>query len=109
MHKIKASQASQTTIVYQPLISKRVWSLLAIIFGLLIGFVSIRNIGLTSLSQLSQLSQKVSNMLPSFNRSTWELFSFNTSIETTSPFVYGAIVLAGLLLVEIAILKRKYS
>jgi hypothetical protein len=106
MHKIKASQASQTTIVYQPLISKRVWSLLAIIFGLLIGFVSIRNIGLTS---LSQLSQKVSDMLPSFNRSTWELFSFNTSIETTSPFVYGAIVLAGLLLVEIAILKRKYS
>ena len=52
MHKIKATQASQTTIVYQPLISKRVWSLLAIVFALLIGFVGIRNIELTAVSEV---------------------------------------------------------
>ncbi|WP_299678533.1 hypothetical protein [uncultured Dokdonia sp.] len=106
MHKIKVAKASQTTIVYQPLISKRVWGLLAIIFVLLIGFVSIQNVGLTS---VSETLQEVTNKIPSFQIPTWELFSFKTSIEATSPFVYGAIVLAGFLLVEIAILKRKYK
>ncbi|GGG07273.1 hypothetical protein GCM10011344_04760 [Dokdonia pacifica] len=106
MHTIKTAQASQTTIVYQPLISKRIWSLLAVVFALLIGFVGIRNIELTT---VSEVVQKVSDKLPSFDVPTWELFSFDTSVETTSPFVYGAIILAGFLFLEIVILKRKYK
>lgn len=106
MNKIQAAQAPQTTIVYQPLISKRIWSLLAIIFGLLIGFVSIHNIGFTA---VPNVLQKASDKVTSLEIPTWELPTIDYAVATTSPFVYGAIILAGFLLLEIVILKRKYK
>jgi hypothetical protein len=101
MHKINAAHASQTTIVYQPLISRQVWAFLGVAFLLLIGYVSIQNIGLTA---VSDFIQETSVAMP-----TWEFPSFDLSVANTSPFVYGALVLAGFLVVEIIILKQKYS
>ena len=106
MSKIEMAQASQTTIVYQPLISRQVWALLAIIFVLLIGYVSLSNIGFTTVSGVLQQSL---DTVGSWNMPTWEVPSMNISLATSSPFVYGALILVSFLLIEIAILKRKYS
>ncbi|MEP0265514.1 hypothetical protein [Dokdonia sp.] len=106
MDKIQTEQATQTVIVYEPLISRRMWSFLIAIIGGLIGYVSIQNIGLTT---ISSALRDVSTKIP-----TWELPSFNVpnvdmSVATTSPFVYGTLTLAGFLVIEILILKRKYK
>jgi hypothetical protein len=106
MHKINAAQASQTTIVYQPLISQRVWGLLGAIFTLLIGYVAVQNIGLAS---VSDFIQEASGTMSTWTVSTWEVLSIDLSIANKSPYVYGALILFGFLLLEIAILKRKYS
>lgn len=106
MDKIQAVQVSQTTIVYEPLISKKMWGLIATIIGGLIGYVSIQNIGLTTVS--SALSD-VSDKIPSWSLPSLSLPSFDMSVATTSPFVYGSLILAGFLAIEILILKRKYK
>lgn len=106
MHKIETAHASQTMMVYQPLISKRVWGLLGIIFGLLIGYISLSNIGFTV---VSDFVEGTSDTVETWNIPTWEVPNVDFSIATTSPFVYGALILVGFLLVEIVILKRKYS
>lgn len=106
MSKIEMAQVSQSTIVYQPLISRQVWVLLAIIFVLLIGYVSLSNIGFTTVSGVLQQSL---DTVGRWNMPTWEVPSMNISLATSSPFVYGALILVSFLLIEIAILKRKYS
>ena len=106
MSKIQATQVSQTTIVYQPLISRRVWALLATIFVLLIGYVSFSNIGFTTVSGVLKHSF---DTVGSWNIPTWNLPSLEVSLATSSPFVYGALILVSFLLIEIVILKRKYS
>ncbi|WP_299209941.1 hypothetical protein [uncultured Dokdonia sp.] len=106
MHKIQAAQTSQTTIVYQPLISRRIWGLLGIIFGLLIGYVNLSNISFTA---VSDLIEETSDTMGTWNVPAWEFPSIDFSLATTSPFVYGALILVGFLFVEIVVLKRKYS
>ena len=106
MHKINVAHASQTTIVYHPLISQRVWGLLGAIFILLIGYVAVQNIGLVS---VSDVIQKTSDVMPTWSFPTWEVPSIDLSVATTSPFVYGALVLVCFLLIEIIILKRNYT
>lgn len=106
MSKIQASQASQTAIVYEPLISKQVWGLLVVIFVLLIGYVSLNIIDFTV---VSDFAQSTSNTLGNWHIPTWEVPTFDFSLATTSPFVYGALILVSFLLIEIVILKRKYS
>ncbi len=106
MHTIKAAQASQATIVYKPLISRRVWGLLGTIFALLFGYVSVQNIGVAT---VSNFMQETSSKIFTWSLSAWEMPSVDLSVANTSPYVYGALILFGFLLVEIAILKRKYS
>ncbi len=106
MHKINAAHASQTTMVYQPLISRHVWGLLGAIFILLIGYVGVQNIGIAS---VSDFIQEATDTMSTWSVPTWELPGFDLSVANKSPFVYGALVLLGFLVVEIIILKRKYS
>lgn len=106
MSKIQATQASQITMVYQPLISRRVWGLLAVIFGGLIAYVRLSNIGFTA---VSDFLQETSDEVGGWDITTWKVPSVDFSVATTSPFVYGALILVSFLLVEIVILKRKYS
>jgi hypothetical protein len=111
MGKIQTAQATQTTIVYEPLISRRIWSFLIAIIGGLIGYVSIKNIGVTAISgALRDVSNKIPTWeLPSFELPNFEVPSFDLSVATTSPLVYGVLILAGFLVIEILILKKKYK
>ncbi len=104
MDKIQAVQTTQKTIVYEPLISKKIWAVIIAAIGSLIGYVSIKNIGLTT---VSTMAQKATSKLPSWELPTYELPSLD--IANTSPFVYGTIILTGFLVIEILILKRKYK
>ena len=104
MDKIQAVQTIQKTIVYEPLISKKIWAVIIAAIGSLIGYVSIKNIGLTT---VSSVVRKTTSKLPSWDVPTYELPSLD--IANTSPFVYGAIILTGFLVIEILILKRKYK
>lgn len=106
MHTINAADASLKATVYTPLISKRVWVILSTVFIILFGYVSVQSIGLVS---VSDFIQETSSKILSWNIATWEVPSVDFSIANTSPYVYGALVLFGFLLLEIAILKRKYS
>lgn len=104
MDKIQAVEATQKTIVYEPLISKNVWAVIIAVIGSLIGYVSIKNIGLTT---VSNVVSKATSKLPSWELPSYEMPSLD--IANTSPFVYGAIILTGFLVIEILILKRKYK
>ena len=106
MDKIQTTQSTSATIVYQPLISKRVWTLLALIAVSLVVYALLQNIEFTS---ITGLIDKTTDVLPTFDLPSWDLPSFQYKLEATNPFVYGAIVLAGFLMIEIAILKRKYK
>ena len=106
MHKIQATHNTSTTIVYQPLISKRTWIAISALVIALIVYVLFQNIEFTT---ITHLVDKTTSTLPSYDLPSWELPSFTYSIEATNPFVYGAIIVAGFLFVEIAILKQKYK
>ena len=106
MHKIQATHNTSTTIVYQPLISKRIWIAISALVIALIVYVLFQNIEFTT---ITNLVDKTTSTLPSYDLPSWELPSFTYSIEATNPFVYGAIIVAGFLFVEIAILKQKYK
>ncbi len=104
MDKIQAVEATQKVIAYEPLISKKIWIVIIAVIGSLIGYVSIKNIRLTT---VSTMARKATSKLPSWELPTYEIPSLD--IANTSPFVYGAIVLTGFLVIEILILKRKYK
>lgn len=104
MDKIQAVQTTQKTMVYEPLISKKVWAVIIAVIGSLIGYVGIKNIGFTT---VSNTVRKVTSKLPSWELPNYEMPSLD--IANSSPFVYGAIILTAFLVIEILILKRKYK
>ncbi|RMB64029.1 hypothetical protein EAX61_01215 [Dokdonia sinensis] len=97
MQKVEALEASKT-IVYEPLISKRVWWGIAVVIVSVLGYVMFTG---KESTMFSNAVAEVTSQAPS-----WELPRLDFEFDVSNVMVYSFLILAGFVVVEIPLLRR---
>lgn len=92
-------ESSSSVFQYKPLISKKAWWVIAIVFTVLIAYIWTRGGASTEPTLLSSVQ------LPKFNYSVLD----NLNWQLTGAFKYGAIFFAVMILVQMTVLKSYFD
>lgn len=94
-------QSQSTATVYTPLISKKMWWGIGIAVTAVVVFIISSNAELTL---MEDMVTAIGGEIPQ-----WELPKYNLDFAVPSSLVYGFLIMALLLAVEIPLLKRRYN
>lgn len=97
MQKVEALEQSKT-IVYEPLISKRVW------WGIAVAIVGVLGYVLFSGSESAVFSDSLSEITS--QAPSWELPRLDFEFDVSNLMVYSFLILAGFVMIEIPLLRR---
>ncbi len=100
MDKIEAENIIQSVTTYKPLISKNVWGVIAIAVMMTIAYIFYIDI---DIAILDNISFNPESLFPK-----WEVPSLTTNKVIPKPMIYGVVILALLVAIEIPLLKRKF-
>lgn len=94
-------QSQSAATVYTPLISKKMWWVIGIAVIAVIGFIVSSNVEFTF---MQDMVTTIGGEVPQ-----WELPKYNLDFAVPSSLVYGFLIMALLLAIEIPLLKRRYN
>lgn len=94
-------QTQSVTTVYTPLISKKMWWVIGCVIVVVVGYIFAFN---TELPAMQDALATVSSELPQ-----WKIPTYEFDVAVPNTLVYGVLIMAILLAIEIPLLKRKYN
>lgn len=98
---MEAVESKSLTTVYTPLISKKMWWVIGVIIAAVVGYIFSTN---TELTILQDTFLSVSSELPQ-----WKIPRYELDANAPITLVYGVLIMAILLAIEIPLLKRRYN
>ncbi len=97
MEQVGALEASKA-IVYEPLISKRAWFVIALAVCGTVGYVFFTG------SEFAMLDTAINDYIN--QATTWELPKLNFQFDVSNVMVYSFLIMAGFVVIEIPLLRR---
>lgn len=94
-------QSQSVTTVYTPLISKKMWWVIGIAVAAVVGYIVFSNVELTL---MQDIVTTIGGEVPQ-----WGLPKYNMDVAVPSSLVYGFLIMALLLAIEIPLLKKRYN
>ena len=98
---MEAVESKSLTTVYTPLISKKMWWVIGVTIAAVVGYIFSTN---TELTILQDTFLSVSSELPQ-----WKIPRYELDANAPITLVYGVLIMAILLAIEIPLLKRRYN
>ncbi|MFT5863774.1 MAG: hypothetical protein ACI828_002442 [Flavobacteriales bacterium] len=94
-------QAQSVTTIYTPLISKKMWWVIGFAIAAVVGYIVSTNM------QLTVMQEAVSTMSSELPK--WEMPKYELDVAVPNTLVYGVLIMAILIAIEIPLLKRQYN
>ncbi|MBV1925217.1 MAG: hypothetical protein KUG49_01750 [Dokdonia sp.] len=94
-------QSQSVATVYTPLISKKMWWVIGVTIAAVVGYIVSSNM------QLTVVQDAVSSMSSELPK--WQMPKYELDVTVPNTLVYGVLIMAILIAIEIPLLKKQYN